>query len=210
MKQLLLASVLMLLSISMFAQTAVTEYRIDKATVTTFTVNLPIGSKIYQIDTRQYWVVIAPITAGGTLAAAIAANSVKELGSITLGTVGTETIKVRTTTLSEDAVATQQIIIPKATEASAGLITASDQAKLNAITPGAVGIYTVEATTVGVAPSQDVTLAHTPKNATSILVDVNGVPQKRTSPAQYSIAANVVTIAAPLLENDVVTVSYSY
>ncbi|MEI6143252.1 MAG: hypothetical protein WCP85_28500 [Mariniphaga sp.] len=58
MKQLLLSAVLLLFSISIFAQaTPVGELRVADAG-TAFGVNVPAGTKIYQMDTKQYWVCV--------------------------------------------------------------------------------------------------------------------------------------------------------
>lgn len=213
MKQLLLASVLMLLSISMFAQTPVAEYRVADGT-TIFTINLATGSKIYNISTKEFWVANAPITAGP----AVNINSEGPSGTgkltlltqLTLGAIGATDIKIKTTSTADGSAPSGQIItLPQADAATnkAGLLSGADKSKLDNMTTGDVGIYTVESTTIS-APATSVTLVNTPKNASSILVMVNGVPMKVTT--QYSILAKVVTIVPPLVDNDVVTVSYTY
>ena len=72
MKQLLFSAVLFLFSFSVFAQvTPVTEYRVATAG-TTFNVNIPVGTKIFNIATGDYYVCTtaapstASITAPGT------------------------------------------------------------------------------------------------------------------------------------------------
>lgn len=214
MKQLLFASVLMLLSISIFAQTPVAEYRVANST-TDFAISLATGSKIYNIATKEYWVANAAITAGvgvniDSEKTGTGTGKLTLLTQLTLGDIGATTINIKTTqTVDASAPTGQLIALPSANGATnkAGLISGADQAKLNGITSGDVGVYLVESFPV-TAPQTTVTLAQTPKNATAILVLVNGVPMKVTT--QYSLAAKVVTIVPPLLDNDVVTVSYTY
>lgn len=67
MKQLLLSALLLLFSISIFAQSApVSEIRVLNATKT-FGVNIPAGTKIYNITTNEYWVCKTGALAGASL-----------------------------------------------------------------------------------------------------------------------------------------------
>lgn len=223
MKQLFLASVLMLLSITIFAQTPVSEYRVANAT-TNITVNLSIGSKIYNIATREYWVANSAITAGtvGVPVTIATEGGVGGTGKLTLltqiklGDIGGSTIAIKTTPSADvDAPSGSLITLPGAVGGvtlTAGLISGADKKKLDDMTAG-VGLYTVESTVMA-GGVQTVTLAHEPKNVTSIMVSVNGVPLKRTAVApdlaQYSYTTTTVTIVPTLLENDVVTVAYTW
>lgn len=56
MKQLLFSAILLLFSISIFAQgTPVSEIRVASAAVV-FGVNIPVGTKVYNVTTKEYWV----------------------------------------------------------------------------------------------------------------------------------------------------------
>ncbi|GEM_PF-6810855 len=67
MKQLLLSAFLLLFSVSLFAQSApVSEIRVLDATKT-FGVNIPAGTKIYNITTNEYWVCKTGALAGASL-----------------------------------------------------------------------------------------------------------------------------------------------
>jgi hypothetical protein len=153
MKQLLFSAVLFLFSLSIFAQaTPVTEFRVATA-ATVFGVNIPVGTKVYNIATKQIWVctTAAPSTASiGTPGAG--AFTLLNPAEQTLSTDGTNTV-----TLSNGAMI----------DGVAGSTSSFQIAGGGVNTVGtALGVITVTAT-----ETQD--LSNTPKPAT-ITVGITG------------------------------------
>lgn len=79
MKKFTLILILISLSIGLFAQsTPVSDIRVATE-ATTFGINLPIGTKVYNIEDGKYWVAIAGVS--GTLSLTTAAASFKQLNA---------------------------------------------------------------------------------------------------------------------------------
>lgn len=79
MKKFTLILILMSLSIGLFAQsTPVSDIRVATE-ATTFGINLPIGTKVYNIEDGKYWVAIAGVS--GTLSLTTSAASFKQLNA---------------------------------------------------------------------------------------------------------------------------------
>ena len=222
MKQLLLASFFVLLSFGLFAQaTPISEIRVASAGVF-FTTSLPVGTKIYQVDTKQIWVVITAIDAtGGAKTITTEAAKLQEVVPITIGTNDNTNLKIRTSGNSEGSTPATQIINLQPATASvadgsgkAGLISGDDQRKLNGMSTG-VGVYTNQQfeITAGNITDGFVQLTTAPKTGTlaSVVVSYNGL-ELNVANGQYSIdAAGKITFVAAKLSlalYDSITVTY--
>lgn len=230
MKQLFLAFGFMLLSITIFAQTPVGEYRVTDET-TVFTVNIPKGTKIFNQSTKEYWVAVNAIAAGATvtLSTVRAAGDVVILTPLTLfnKTTTSMDIKAALTGTTPEASSKAVITLPSAVKSTlgvggtAGLLSAIDAEKLSNLSnaPEGVGSYTIETFEEASGTATKHLLLRKPKNVTSITVALNGSVLKGylggklgTAPSQYTLALadSSVTIAVPVLQYDVVTIGYTY
>ena len=209
----------MLLSISIFAQTPVSEYRVATAG-TDFTVNIPIGTKIYNIATGEYWVAVAPIAAGAGVNIGTQGAKLSILTAITMYGIDQTNIKLKTalTGTTPDAAAT--VTLPAAVTSaagvggSAGLLTATDKEKLNLLstpTPSsAVGTFTTKTFEIPAGGASFAAgLDHPCSNTTSLTVSLNGSVLKESL---YALDGpkTTVTVSVPVLQYDVIIVSYTF
>ena len=218
MKQLLLASVLMLLSISMFAQTPVGQIRVAGASAV-FTSSLPVGTKIFQVDTKQNWVVTTAILANGTANISNSGASLLEIVPLTKGLVDNTSMKITTSALGvASSPASQLVTISQAIPGApgvglAGLISGADQLKLNNIS-GNVGVFNSESfeETADALTGTDHSLAHEIKSGTSVLVSINGVALKSSlyTITESAGVATKVKVNIPVNTYDLIVYTYTY
>ena len=182
---------------------------------------LPVGTKIYQIDTKQNWVVITAIDAtGGTETITTKLASLQEIVPITIGTNTNAKLTIRTSGNTELLTPGSQKIDLLPAEASvadgsgkAGLISGDDQRKLNGLSTG-VGVYTsnyFESDGSQILPA----LSPLPKStstSSSVVVSYNGV-ELNPANGQYTInmTTGVITFVVAKLvvsQYDIITVTY--
>ncbi len=119
MKRLLITMSIVLISVLGFSQaTNVADYRVATAT-TTFDVNLPIGTKVYNIATEEYWVATAGIAS--TLTLTTGSTSFVKLNP---AAAGAQNLSFNTGTHSVDITAGgSSALIPLGTTSADGLLT---------------------------------------------------------------------------------------
>ena len=189
MKKLLIVFVFLLLSGYSFGQlTAVADMRIQNAT-TAFGVNLPIGTKVYNIADGKYWVATAGVINTATLTTATA--SFTQLNAATVINLTGEVTSVGNATTVTNAAVIGKVLTGYSS--AAGTVAATDNIvqavnKLNgnqAATAALVKIAKVDEMEMATADSAAVnhyhfTLSQTPIVGT-ITVSVNGSVLKSTT-----------------------------
>ena len=121
MKKLLIFLIAVFLSVQIFAQSSPTlDLRIPNAT-TAFGQNIPIGTKVYNVDTGQYWVATAGVVSTATLTSAAAS-----FAPIVTQVYGTAPIR-------SSGGGRPIITIQPATVDSAGSLSAADKVKVDSI-----------------------------------------------------------------------------
>ena len=155
MRKLILSLIIILISYVSFGQaTPTSDIRMVNAT-TPFGVNLPIGTKVYNIATKIWYTANAGISSDKTITTAISANLLDATGSgtvtsvaaLTLGTTGSDlssTVATGTTT----PVIT--LNVPTASSTARGALSSTDWTKFNkagdsVATPGWISKYTIDA-----------------------------------------------------------------
>ena len=168
MKKLILLLSMLLVSYLGFSQaTNVGEFRIANAT-TTFDQNLPVGTKVYDINTGNYWVATAGVASTATLTTASGSfTQLNAAGGDGLGPDGDKgdiTVGGTGTTLTIDAGAIDETQLDASTNASLDLADSALQSEVDGsisnegsltVTAGTASTSVISSNTSG---STDVTL----------------------------------------------------
>lgn len=208
MKKIILLLSLFLVTMAGFSQaTSVADFRIANAT-TTFDQNLPVGTKVYDINTGNYWVANTGVASTATLTTGSA--SFDQLN----GAGGTDdqnlSLGTRTgTTMDVNIEGGTNVILLASNTTQAGLMTEAQFDKLAAIAAGAE----VNLTSLtedfeeddGTATAH--TLSQTAVTAQGARVSINGDTLK---PADYTFATGTITIGVPVSQYDQVVITYFY
>ena len=157
MKRLILLLSIIFLSYVGFGQaTPTSDVRMVNAT-TAFGINLPVGTKIYNIATKIWYTANAGITSDKTITTAIAANlldaaangtgTVTSVAALTLGTTGTD---LSSTVANSTTTPVITLNVPTASASARGVVSSTDWTKFNkagdsVTTPGWISKYTIDA-----------------------------------------------------------------
>jgi hypothetical protein len=215
MKKFYLLFLFLTLSIYIFGQATPSGTFRVATQATAFGKNLPAGTHIFCVaDSTSYWVKGAGIAAAGTVRTGLDAGTIS-MQKTDLTIVRSDTMNVVKSNAGDGNEGTSVQII-SANGSSAGLLSAANYNKLNAISAGAgvTWALTYEATLDSLSNNSHVVLPYAAKDSTSFVVSLNGNELTRWtgSAGQYFVlplASKTVKLRIPVYKYDIFSVSYT-
>ena len=204
MKKLIITMGIILATMAGFSQVAPTSVSRVADAETVFGINISVGKQVYNIATEQLWVATEGVA--GTATLKTAASSFKIVNGT--GTTNLAEANFTKTTVDITSSTGTKATLESATTIRAGLMTADQFDKLDAVEAGAQVNYTLitekfEETSETATTHE---LAHTAQTG-GCTVSLNGTV---LDPSYYTLTAADLKINLPVAQYDIVLITYNY